>query len=585
MIFAARQSRIEQAFGRLRESMDQDARTEAAAHVVLAIFDEFYRELVAYPERAREAFETRDPYESICLSRERLGLYSTMVAAWAPRLRDAWPELGNSGALWDEIEAYVLPLIESRYEADIAYSFMMSIKRNIFRGLWEPVEYRFSPPSEHRARSLDRAYRRFLFEGGPDVEIMREVLRVVGLRAPFRDEEGDARRIVERLDALRASGGDGGEAVALDVIEGGFFRDLNAFVVGRRMLADGGFAPFVLALVHDEDGVRVDALLHSEADVHNLFSSTLANFHVTNELYYQVCVFLHSIMPARPLALHYTTIGFNHVGKVAVFNEMKALLAQSGEVLGFSPGGQGEVAIGFTTPSLSYHLKVIRDLPRESYRWGDYPGVEGVLSKYRLVHEINRTGSMLDNMMYYNLGLDPAMFDPELLDVLCRDAAESVAVDDGRVVIRSLIMQYKVEPVREYLARADEEEKRDALIGLGQCLRNSAASNIFNRDLDLSNYGVGRYHKVFLFDYHAIEPFSDIRLRRKGEEQGGLEFVPESLDTMLGFADDATRSLFCELNADLLELDYWRDLQRSLRAAPVIPLALYPESRRLNPAE
>ncbi len=62
---------------------------------------------------------------------------------------------------------------------------------------------------------------------------------------------------------------------------------------------------------------------------------------------------------------------------------------------------------------------MIRDHPTASYKWGEFPGVAAVIDKYRLVHEINRAGSMLDNVMYFNLRLDRDMFDPALLDELC----------------------------------------------------------------------------------------------------------------------------------------------------------------------
>ena len=72
------------------------------------------------------------------------------------------------------------------------------------------------------------------------------------------------------------------------------------------------------------------------------------------------------------------------------------------------------MALGFTFDACAYHLKVIRDRPTTSYKWGAYPGVAAVIEKYRLVHEINRAGSMLDNVMYFNLRLDRDMFEPEL---------------------------------------------------------------------------------------------------------------------------------------------------------------------------
>ena len=87
-------------------------------------------------------------------------------------------------------------------------------------------------------------------------------------------------------------------------------------------MADGSIVPFVVALLNSPQGIYADAVLHRVSDIHDLFSSALANFHVTTRLYYQTCVFLFSLMPRRPFGHHYSTIGFNHVGKVAILNEI-----------------------------------------------------------------------------------------------------------------------------------------------------------------------------------------------------------------------------------------------------------------------
>ena len=189
-------------------------------------------------------------------------------------------------------------------------------------------------------------------------------------------------------------------------------------------------------------------------------------------------------MPRRPLGHHYSTIGFNHVGKVAILNEILEQMRQSGERFERSPGAPGTVAFGFTFEACAYHLKVIRDHPTASYKWGEFPGVAAVIDKYRLVHEINRAGSMLDNVMYFNLRLDREMFDPALLDELCQQAAGSVQVEQDGVFLRSLIVQMKIIPLPVYLETADETETREVIISLGNCIRNNAATNIFNKDLD-----------------------------------------------------------------------------------------------------
>ena len=144
-----------------------------------------------------------------------------------------------------------------------------------------------------------------------------------------------------RVENLLLDAAQGSPALALDVVEAGFFRDRSAFIVGRWVLADDRIVPFVVALLNSPEGIYADALLHRVSDIHDLFSSALANFHVTTRLYYQTCVFLFSLMPRRPLGHQYSTIGFNHVGKVAILNEVVEQMRQSGQRFERSPGAAG----------------------------------------------------------------------------------------------------------------------------------------------------------------------------------------------------------------------------------------------------
>jgi len=484
-------------------------------------------------------------------------------------------------------------MIVDRYEADTAFSFAHSLRRNICHEIWRPVAYSFPPPSKLRAFSMASVQRRFPVQSRVDVELVASALRLPGFSVPFRDLKGDAQRILDRLEPLLYGSAEGPLPVALDVVEAGFFRDRSAFVVGRWVLQDDGIVPFVVALLNSPAGIYTDALLHRVADIHGLFSSALANFHVTTRLYYQTCVFLFSLMPRRPLGHHYSTIGFNHVGKVAILNEILEQMRQSGERFERSPGAPGTVAFGFTFRACEYHLKVIRDHPTASYKWGEFPGVAAIIDKYRLVHEINRAGSMLDNVMYFNLRLDREMFDPALLDELLRQAAGSVQVEQDGVFLRSLIVQMKIIPLPVYLETADETETRDVIISLGNCIRNNAATNIFNKDLDSRNYGVGRYGRVFLFDYDAVEKLTDVKIRTNsdrepGEEaipawffESGVIFLPEELEHGMQLMNRWARRCFREENSDLLTVEYWEEVQQKLLRGEIPDLQVYPDSCKL----
>jgi isocitrate dehydrogenase kinase/phosphatase len=584
--------RVREAYARLGSCTNPAARVGAAAQLILAVYDDFYSQLCEYPHRAQRAFEAMDPHASIRISEERLGLYSQYIAEHGPRIAALFPALAADSTVWGGLDRLFMAMIVDRYDADIAFSFAHSIRRNIGHGLWQPVAYSFPPPSKLRADSMASAHRRLRVQGRIDTGLLSSALEVPNFAVPFKDLEGDARKIRDRVLQLLGEAPNAAPVRALDVIEAGFFRDRSAFIVGRWLLADDSMVPFVVALLNGPEGIYADAVLHRVSDIHDLFSSALANFHVTTRLYYQTCVFLFSLMPRRPFGHQYSTIGFNHVGKVAILNEI-AEQVRRGHRLQRSPGVPGTVALGFTFDECAYHLKVIRDQPTSSYKWGAYPGVAKVIDKYRVVHEINRAGSMLDNVMYFNLRFDHDMFEPELLDEISREAAGSVQVDRDGVYLRTLIMQMKIVPLPVFLENADENATRAVMVSLGHCIRNNAATNIFNKDLDSRNYGVGRYGRVFLFDYDAVEKLTEVKIRTNadrepGEEavpawffEDGVVFLPEELEHGMQFKTAFARRCFREENAELMTVDYWEGVQQKLLRGEVPELRMYPDSAKL----
>jgi isocitrate dehydrogenase kinase/phosphatase len=161
------------------------------------------------------------------------------------------------------------------------------------------------------------------------------------------------------------------------------------------------------------------------------------------------------------------------------------------------------------------------------------------------------------------------------------------------VFLRSLIVQLKIVPLPVFLASADASETRAVIVSLGHCIRNNAATNIFNKDLDSRNYGVGRYGRVFLFDYDAVEKLTEVKIRTNsdrepGEEsvpdwffEGGVIFLPEELEHGMQFATDLARRCFREENFDLLTVEYWLDVQQKLQRGEVPELRMYPDNTKL----
>lgn len=585
------------ALSELYATRDRDERAHLIAKIILAVFNDYYARSRRIPFEAKAAFEQRNWPVTFRLSRDRLSIYSLSIDKAIPVLEAGAPELREDETFWADIERHYDVLIARRYEADLAFAFINSVRRKLYSDLWKPVQY--SPPKGMvRSGALPVPTLVTIPAKVPvSPETVQKVLAVPALDAPWRDAAGDARLVAEVLTAAaREHGAVDGSEFKIVMVNAGFFRNRGCYVVGRIAVPGHGIHPLAIALLHEPGGIFVDAVLTESDDLQYVFSSTLANLHVTNPNFHELAQFLFSLMPKRPLGLHYSTIGYNHIGKVAVINEIEREHRRTGERLDTAVGFRGTVAIGFSMPSSRYVLKVIRDTPTAGYKWGSFPGVEAVLEKYRLVHYMDRAGSMLDNIIYYNITLDPGMFAEALVEELLEAAPGCVARIGDQLLFRHLIVQPKMIPLPVFLETASREDALEAVKNLGLCIKNNAAANVFNKDLDGRNYGVSPILKVYLFDYDAVEALTDVKVRTNtdrvdGEEdipdwffEEGTIFLPEEMMVGLRIDDRELRRAFLEANPELVTVDYWTGMQRAFAEGKVPKVRAYPLGRRLKRA-
>lgn len=555
----------------------------------------FYKEFLMILDLAKIAFEKRDFASSVRVSSRRLSLYSASIVEVSRRLNEAYPEIPNDNNYWREIEATYIDLINGVYAEDIGRAYLHSLRRKIYHSEWLAEDYSFSEMRGPDEAILSEVLISYELESGLSEDIVESILNVPQFIRSYANMQHDRSRVYHRiLENLARSRHQSNQLIRVELINAGFYRNRGAYLVGRLIFDSGSFVPLIIALLNDESGIYVDAVLTSETYAHNIFSSTLANFHVTSTYYHEVCALLKSIMPRRPLGLHYSTIGYNHLGKVAVMSELESELNESDTSLETAVGSPGTVAMGFASRNSAYNLKVIRNKPTRSYKWGEFGGVESVIRKYTRVHEINRTGSMLDSIIYYKVRLDRNWFSASLLEELLSEASETVSLVDNDVIFKYLIVQIKLTPLPVYLETANDKQAATAMTNLGYCIKNNAAANIFNRDLDARNYGIGSYSKVYLFDYDALEDLSEVKIRTNldredGEEdipdwyfEEGVVFLPEELISGLCIPQRRWSDLFARRHANLLTTKYWTDIQQDLAEGTVPSVSVYPDYERLG---
>ena len=584
---------LEQFTFRLVGASNRENRIRITAEWVLEQFEQFYQEFLEVPYQAKAAFEQQHHSTSIWLSRHRLSLYSSYIHRMGAYLQAIQPNISVDASFLNQLEDHFWRVIEHRYESDVAYAFMHSIRRMVYRDEWKPVEYSTFGFAESSDKYPVELLKHFPVKDQVNPELIEQILKEVPeFSIPYRDIEGDSSAITWRISRL--AGRRGSNIENLEMIDAGFYRNRGAYLVGKIKFAEGSYVPLIIALLNSNEGVYCDAVILDQHLAHNLFSSTLANFHVTTRYYHELSAYLHSLMPQRALGLNYSTIGYNHVGKVAVINEIKQEIATTGGLLDTAIGEAGTVAIGFAGPQSAYNLKVIRNHPTDGYKWGKFEGIDSVKAKYSRVHEINRTGSMLDNIIYFNIALERELFAESLLEELLREASETISLQRGMIVFKYLIVQPRMTPLPVFLANAGEREVRIVIESLGDCIKNNAAANIFNKDLDARNYGVSHFLKVYLYDYDALEVMVDVKIRSNldrfdGEEdipdwyfEDGVIFLPEEIEAGLCINDREQRQLFREYHGDLLTTDYWETLQNELVQNQVPVIKVYPDSCRLQ---
>ena len=201
---------------------------------------------------------------------------------------------------------------------------------------------------------------------------------------------------------------------------------------------------------------------------------------------------------------------------------------------------------------------------------------------------------MLDNNIYYRVRLDRKWFSAGLLEDLLTSASDTVSLFGDDVIFKYLIVQIKLTPLPIYLENATEKQAETAITNLGYCIKNNAAADIFNKDLDARNFGIGAYSKVYLFDYDAIEKLTEVKVRTNldreaGEEdvpdwffEDGVVFLPEELVSGLCIPQRWLCDFFSRRHAKLLTTDYWCEIQNDLLEGIIPSVSVYPDNERIR---
>ena len=529
--------------------------------------------------RAARNFLAQDWHTAQLDAVARIELYEQRVARCVALVGGQLQAQRTDVALWADIKHTYETLVARRPDSDFYHTFFNSVTRDLFGTVGVNREVEFCATSVGRASGSVpiRVYR----VGGSLPTAVREVLADL----PFGDAVGDTESAVHRISAEIGRyfqlGRHSGAPESIELIEPVFYRGMHAFAVGR-LIGDSAITPLVIAFTNSSQGVQVDAVMLSRADVGSLFGYARSYFHVDLPVVSAAITLLRSFMPRKPVDELYTVLGRAKQGKTERYFALQRHLDKSIDSFVHAPGERGLVMVVFTLPSHDLVFKVIRDRfapPKTTTR-------AEVIERYQFVFRHDRAGRLVDAQEFKRLRLPRSRFMPDLAEELLRDASGSCRIEGEDLIVEHCYIERRLRPLNLFLREAEPAAAEAAIIDYGNALRDLAASNVFPGDLLLKNFGVTSHGRVIFYDYDEIGLVSDCVFRdlpqaRTEEEEtsaepwfycGPRDVFPEQWLPFLSIPP-ALREVFVRQHECLLTAAWWRAQAERIPDAAVITAA------------
>lgn len=277
-------------------SRDQahDPAAQRSAALILDAFLDYDGRFADLTRRARRHFERRNWRGQQLDSAARIDLYGECIAETLDRLERLLDDRVRSRSLWTQIRAAYADRTAALVDRELAKTFFNTLTRRFFRirGVDPSIEFVALDADPLAGQGDPRGLMRYALDQGVEAacaRLLAETPFAARLRDPARAASAIARELIEQAweDATPIQ--------VLEFLQPMFYRERRAYRVGRTIDRDGQAAPIVIALVSDEQGVRVDAVLTNLTRISLLFGYARSSFLVDLDPVCDAVAFLHAL--------------------------------------------------------------------------------------------------------------------------------------------------------------------------------------------------------------------------------------------------------------------------------------------------
>ncbi len=565
--------------------------TASAAELLIRGFDDYNASFSDLTRRAKRRFRKGDRVGMRSDGIARQDLYERSVNTQIDKLEAL---LGNrlfSRSVWKSIRQLYADGISQRLDAELYKTYFNTIVRRVFRTRSVDSAVEFVAIEIEPTDRITHPVSRHVYAVGDDLTgTFERLLADYEFGIDYADIRNDAERLAARmwqtfgeLDGLPISN--------IELLETVFYREGRAYLVGRAFGRDR-YRPCVIALKQADGQVIVDALLTTRLQVSILFGYTFNYFHADLPTVGDAVVFLRTLLPDKPIDELYTVLGRAKQGKTDRYRVFfRQLQQRPEEKLVLAEGKPGMVMVVFTLPSYPLVFKLLRD------RFDPDKTVarDEVHERYRMVYRHDRVGRLLDAQEFRDLRFPIDRLSEPLLRELTEACARLVEVEDDSIVIRHCYVERRVRPLNLYLSEVDGELAEQAVIGMGQALKDLARSNIFAGDLLPKNFGVTRSGRVVFYDYDELmlltecrfrhmpvaTDFDDIYSPQPWYPVDENDIFPVEFERFLGLSANHMAVLKRE-HPELFEVDWWLEVQRRIHRGESLDVPPYTQDACLD---
>ncbi|MCK9538961.1 bifunctional isocitrate dehydrogenase kinase/phosphatase [Dokdonella sp.] len=567
--------------------------SEAAARSAALILDAFLDydgRFADITRRAQRHFERRNWRQAQLDTGARIDLYDDCIRETLGRLEGLLDERVRSRPLWAAMREAYAERVAPQPDRELAKTWFNTLSRRYFqtRGVDPLIEFVALGADPLAGQGEPASLRRYALGDGLEAacrQILADLPFTRRLLEPERSAHAMAGELAERGME------DGRALVALEFLDPLFYRERRAYRVGRAVTAGGQASPLVIALVSEEAGLRVDAVLTNLNQVSLLFGYARNAFHADLAGVTAVVAFLARLMPHKPVGEIFTVLGRIKQGKTERYRRSFRHLAEHPEErLVLAPGQRGMVMLVFTPR----HDQVVFKLIRDRFAWPKDTSRRAIEAKYRLVLRYDRVGRLVDTQEFRDLRFPLVQVDAQLLAALQADCSATIALEGEQLLIRHCYVQRRLRPLDLYTREMPFDDALRAVLDYGQAIEDLARSGIFPGDLLLKNFGASRIGRAVFYDYDELCLVEDCRFRRippaRVEDElrpleewlsvGVNDVFPELFPRFLGLAP-ALREALVATHPQIFDPDWWQALRARFLRGEYGDVPPYPASARL----